>query len=198
MKLFKETPSKPYYLLAAKDLDMVIYYHKKYLQQMRENKLKADHEEVVQRGKPVFFTNVDIDTIEEKPENETAELEKQRDAGVRSGVQSMQSIRPHRGFKGDTSSRHLKQGSLNDIRKHRQPHWIKKKKGPKFLLDFRRNKPEKIGFEETKENNLDKMRHMYQNYPQAHRATYFIPKLRGPRNPQLAKIEAYFVVFFDI
>ena len=193
MRIFKNTPSKPYYLLEAKDLDMMLYYHKKYLQQMRENKLKADTDQTSNQCKPVFFTNVDIDTIDEKVESDIGEMEKPGDSDDRRGVRSVQNLRPHRRQLADKSESHFKQSSMNNLRKEKQPHWVKKKNGPKFLLDFRRNKPEREQFGDVKEENAEKQKDMYRNYPQANRATYFIPKLRGPRNPQLAKIEAYFV-----
>lgn len=186
MKAFKMTESKPYYLLTSKDLDIVIYYHQKFLKEMREDKLRAAAQE---KGRPdnrqLFFTDVDIDQLE----NNQLETDVDDNKTLAREAKSVQSLRTRKGIAKGSLGRLSKAG----LSKEKEEFWLKKKKGPKFLLDFRRNKPELLNTKEEQTEPLEKLKQIYSQFPQANRATYFVPKLKGPKNPQLAKIRAYFV-----
>lgn len=190
MKAFKQSASKPYYLLSAKELDIVIYYHTKYLRLMRQDKLAdAKH---ANTGKPVFFTNVDVE--QGKTANDCEDTELRKDTLTNRDARSVQSLRRPVRTDGASAGKFERSAGVAG-KKTKQPPWMKKKRGPKFLLDFRRTKPEQIE-EHTADSPepIKKLRKMYYNNPVPNRATYFIPKLKGPRNPQLAKIQAYFVL----
>lgn len=102
----------------------------------------------------------------------------------------------------------LRTQSMGTIRKRRfvpndaknEP-WKKKKRGPQFMLDFRREKPELEAKHPELKNmdSLERLRYFYQRQknPQPHRATFFIPTLKPKKNPQMQKLEAYFVKAFN-
>lgn len=191
MKVFKSSASKPYYLLSSKELDVVIYYHSKYLRMMRQEKLNAEKQTADSKGKPVFFTNVDVEQT--NPEKDKDNGETAKDSHDQRETRSMQSLgRPRLAGLSQRITNDKSPGTLS--RKLKYPPWMKSKKGPKFVLDFRRHKSEVDADDpgDTPEP-IEKLRMMYYNQAMPNRATYFIPKLKGPRNPQLAKIQAYFV-----
>jgi hypothetical protein len=63
--------------------------------------------------------------------------------------------------------------------------WRKQKKGPNFLLDFRREKSRgRDGAQADQQEQNQKLKSVY----------HFVPTMKPPRNPQMRKIEAYLVV----
>lgn len=68
----------------------------------------------------------------------------------------------------------------------KNPKWMKQKKGPNFLLDFRRDP--------AQENQRVNSQVDGQPANKRFKSVYhFIPTLKPPKNPQMRKIEAYFV-----
>lgn len=82
------------------------------------------------------------------------------------------------------------------LHKPGQEPWKKKKRGPKFLLDFRNPSDEKMRLKSQK--RLRNPRYDPTAESGANRATYFIPTLKIKKNPQLEKIETYFVTDTNI
>lgn len=152
---------------------------------MRQEKLEA--KETKTKEKPVFFTNVDLAAAQK--ENTAETLETKKDIFEGRETRSVQSLRRPINRDGLSKGK-FEKSHANISKKGKHPPWMKKKRGPKFLLDFRRTKPE-----QTEEINPPDQKQLYYDHPLPNRETYFIPKLKGPRNPQLAKIQAYFVNF---
>lgn len=140
-----------------------------------------------ERGQGFFVTDVDIEKIRsadsDKPDNDNSNQ-----------VEIQQAVQYERVIQQDFRSQSVKHmarpdGLVEGDSRAKRP-WIKKKKGPKFLLDFRKDhRHDGGGLLEP----LDRLKLMYRKQPQANRATFFIPSLKPRQNPQLQKIEAYFV-----
>lgn len=141
------------------------------------------------KEKPIFFTNVEVEqTLQEKTVEDGSLKKDTIDNRETRSVQSLRRPNNNEMFTG----RKFEKSQANLAKKGKHPPWMKKKRGPKFLLDFRRAKPE-MTEENIGSDKIEKPKLMYLNHPLPNRETYFIPKLKPPRNPQLAKIQAYFV-----
>lgn len=166
---------------------MMIYYHKKFLTQVQKERLKRLTDEdrlqkVAQHfnGEPLLVTNVDLekntrDTVQHDPAPGAAEGGGQAKAQLRS--QSMQAMRPRRPKPVPAQEGDAK--------------WQKKKRVQKFLLDFRRVRPD--GQVVSQAEQLKSMERAYEQQPVPNRATHFKPTLKIRRNPQMRLIETYFV-----
>lgn len=150
---------------------------------MRQEKLEAAET----KEKPVFFTNVDVEQAH--LERTADDCNPKKETIDNRETKSVQSLR--RPLNKNSFPKTKFEGSQGNVaKKGKHPPWMKKKRGPKFLLDFRRTRPE---LDEEPTNPEAKQKLMYFNHPLPNRESYFIPKLKPPRNPQLAKIQAYFV-----
>ncbi len=197
LQMFKVAPAhqqsqiEPYLLLSSKELDVMIYYHKKFLRQVQKERLKRLTDEdrlqkVTQhfKGEPLLVTTVDIEkkSKEEAPGEAglaPEAVDGQQKAQLRS--QSMQAMRPRR----QKAAQEGEPGAK----------WQKKKKAQKFLLDFRRVQPDGQVLSETDQQS--RLKKAYLQQPVPNRATYFRPTLKIKRNPQMKLIETYFVASTD-
>ena len=127
-------------LLNSKELDVMIYYHKKFLAQVKKDRLQRLTDEdrlqkVAQhfKGEPLLVTNVDLEKktredTQQNPAPAAADREENGQSKAQQRSQSMQAMRPRRP-KPAAGAAAAQEGVAK---------WQKKKRVQKFLLDFRR------------------------------------------------------------
>ena len=147
--------------------------------------------------KPVFFTNIEVENNKDN-KDEVSNKVSDLNTNVNRETKSARVIKRPNRFYSDTGY-DINKNAAKSNNLNKQPVWMKRKKGPKFLLDFRRNKNNNVdNSQDGNPTSIEKLRMMHYNQQLPNRETYFIPKLKGPRNPQLAKIKAYFVEYSNI
>ena len=180
-------------LLNSKELDVMIYYHKKFLAQVQKDRLQRLTDEdrlqkVAQhfKGEPLLVTNVDLEKktredTQQDPAPAAADREENGQSKAQQRSQSMQAMRPRRP-KPAAGAAAAQEGVAK---------WQKKKRVQKFLLDFRRVRGDgQVLSQAEQQRSLERA---YEQQPVPNRATYFKPTLKIRRNPQLRLIETYFV-----
>ena len=191
----------------------MIYYHKKYLEQARRQKSKQSDEEMIRQlnrhckpepPKDLFFTGVGIENqgggdADGDGEGEgEGQGEGQGEVGHQTQEEGGVEVEPLGEVIEKLRSQSVRSMKIPPMRFGRvKPQargdaaWKKKKRGPRFMLDFRKSKLANI--DHSKLEPLEKLKRYYDKAPQPNRETYFIPTLKTKRNPQLQKIETYFV-----
>lgn len=195
----------------------MIYYHRKYFDEMKrvlekekQEALLHEDSRVIEQAKSLiqnpskknvggnfFYTNVDIEkqTAQQILEQETKEIhdnEQQENELIEEDMQQRNNFLPvavrpiGNRFQGSNRLAAVHSESRTQNRRGTDPKWMKQKKGPQFLLDFRRNQPRdhqngSANIEKPEQNK--RLKSVY----------HFVPTLKPPRNPQMRKIEAYFV-----